>query len=188
VETLNRTSTRKITVNRRLGPSAFIIQHPESTAQHRTGSLEKVAGPTASSCELPVVPTRRRAIRTVGCGWCWDGTAGIGPPGRRYFRRRASRRFPVLCGCAALCLVGPTHHPPALRGRPTARCLLHYGQSPSQAGHAPLRVVRRAHGSRRQIGAAGSQRPGTQEVRYASVHCGAGARRGAMLRWRRRGE
>jgi hypothetical protein len=32
-------------------------------------------------------------------------------PGRRYFQRRGSRRFPVLCGRAALYLVGPTRHP-----------------------------------------------------------------------------
>jgi hypothetical protein len=137
---------------------------PESAAQHRTSQQEASRsqwGPMPSSWDLGA--TGRQPWMALR-----NGTAGIGQQVRRYFRRRASRRFlsVLLPGRAAVprarasCLMGPTRHPavPACAARAD--------------GHETP-AVRMAHG-------AGSGCSG-QEVRYAPAYRGAGARQGALL-------
>ena len=106
--------------------------------------------------------------------------------------RRASRRFPVLRRRAAVPrgpgVVPRGSHapPPSLRG-PTGRCCwagtTHYSHWPrgqSATRHSTQCAVRMAHD-----GGSGRSGQGPRKFGHAPVHCGAGARRGALLSPRR---
>jgi hypothetical protein len=96
---------------------------PESAAQHRTSQQE------ASRSQWAPMPSSWDLGATGRQPWMAlrNGTAGIGQQVRRYFRRRASRRFPVLLCPGVRLFPGPGRRaswvpratprsPPARRG------------------------------------------------------------------------